>query len=114
MPSLPTPSRLPLASAIERIAKLTNASLLHSDLFDAVHAALCEGVLIAIGDQETCDGESIRQYCKVPEDAWQEMSARDFRRNYEEPANIPPDRLAIFAHPRLALRFGPRCLNVWN
>jgi hypothetical protein len=88
MPSLPTPSRLPLASAIERIAMLTNVSLLHSDVIEAFHAALCEGALIVKGDQESRDGKVIHRGCEVPKEAWQEMSAHDFRRQYDRPRVI--------------------------
>jgi hypothetical protein len=82
MSPLPTPSRLPLASAVQRIARASGVSPLAIELLDAICGALCDGDLTAYGSEEDRDGTITRPDHEIPASVWRSMAAQHFRERY--------------------------------
>jgi hypothetical protein len=82
MSPLPTPSRLSLASAVQRIAKATGVSALDIELLDSIYDALCRGDITARGSEEDRDGNITRSNHEVPTSVWRGTTAQQFRERY--------------------------------
>jgi hypothetical protein len=82
MPKLPASSRLSLSVAISRVAQVTGSSLLQADVFEAIHSALGDGVLVAQGREEDRNGSVLCSNGEIPKIVWASMSALDFRHCY--------------------------------
>jgi hypothetical protein len=79
MSPLPTPSRLPLASAVQRIARANGVSPSAIELLDAICGLLCDGEQTTYGSKEDRDGTLTRPDHEIPASVWRSMAAQHFR-----------------------------------